>query len=306
MALGKLVQDNAVVLATFALVAASSLVFLFLTKRKKRPAALNPEANVRLTLAEKMEISHDTRRFRFSLPSPEHILGLPVGQHLSFSFTDSEGKLTMRQYTPTTSDDEVGYVDFVIKVYFKDTHPKFPAGGKMTQHLESLKIGDTIDVRGPKGKLTYLGRSRFSIKERPNDAAGRILNNIRHVGMIAGGSGITPMLQIINAVYKDKADRTELSLLFANQSEKDILLRETLDSVAANNGLRLWYTIDRTVEPDWRFSVGFINKDMLAERLPPPGPHTLILVCGPPAMWQFAVQPNLEALGYDPQMIHLF
>lgn len=25
------------------------------------------------------EISHDTRRFRFALPSPEHILGLPIG-----------------------------------------------------------------------------------------------------------------------------------------------------------------------------------------------------------------------------------
>lgn len=25
-------------------------------------------------------ISHDTRRFRFALPSPQHILGLPIGE----------------------------------------------------------------------------------------------------------------------------------------------------------------------------------------------------------------------------------
>ena len=46
----------------------------------------------------------------------------------------------------------------VLQVYFKNVHPKYPEGGKMSQYLESLKIGDTIDVRGPSGKLHYLGR----------------------------------------------------------------------------------------------------------------------------------------------------
>lgn len=35
--------------------------------------------------------------------------------------------------------------------------------------------------------------------------------------MIAGGTGITPMLQLVRQVLKDKSDKTELSLLFANQ-----------------------------------------------------------------------------------------
>ena len=35
--------------------------------------------------------------------------------------------------------------------------------------------------------------------------------------MIAGGTGITPMLQIIRQMLKDKKDKTEMSLLFANQ-----------------------------------------------------------------------------------------
>lgn len=39
----------------------------------------------------------------------------------------------------------------------------------------------------------------------------------KHVGMIAGGTGITPMLQLIRQVLKDKEDKTELCLLFANQ-----------------------------------------------------------------------------------------
>jgi cytochrome-b5 reductase len=35
-------------------------------------------------------------------------------------------------------------MDLVIKVYFANVHPRFPEGGKMSQHLESLSLGDTI------------------------------------------------------------------------------------------------------------------------------------------------------------------
>ena len=45
-----------------------------------------------------------------------------------------------------------------VQVYFKGVHPKFPDGGKMSQHLDSLTIGSMIEIRGPSGKLTYLGR----------------------------------------------------------------------------------------------------------------------------------------------------
>ncbi|MEQ2194221.1 hypothetical protein XENOCAPTIV_025589, partial [Xenoophorus captivus] len=51
---------------------------------------------------------------------------------------------------------------------------------------------------------------------------------------------------------------------------------------------------------DWEFSQGFINEDMLKEHLPPPGDDTLILMCGPPPMIQFACNPNLDKAGYSP------
>ena len=50
---------------------------------------------------------------------------------------------------------------FVGQVYFKDTHPKFPEGGKMTQYLEKMEIGDSIDVRGPSGLLVYNGKGEW-------------------------------------------------------------------------------------------------------------------------------------------------
>lgn len=42
-----------------------------------------------------------------------------------------------------------------FQIYFKNVHPKHPEGGKMTQYLENMKIGDTILIRGPTGRLFY-------------------------------------------------------------------------------------------------------------------------------------------------------
>ena len=45
-------------------------------------------------------------------------MGLPVGKHVFLCATVDE-KLCMRAYTPTSSVDEVGFFDLVVKVYFK-------------------------------------------------------------------------------------------------------------------------------------------------------------------------------------------
>ncbi|KAG9342314.1 hypothetical protein JZ751_016816 [Albula glossodonta] len=241
-------------------------------------------------------ISHDTRKFRFALPSPEHILGLPIGQHIYLS-AKVNGVLVVRPYTPVSSDDDKGFVDLVVKIYYKDVNPKFPEGGKMSQYLEGLRIGDTIDFRGPSGLLVYQGKGKFAIK--PDKKSEPVIKTAKHVGMIAGGTGITPMLQIINAVIKDPEDQTVCYLLFANQTEKDILLRPELEEILANHPSRfkLWYTVDRAPE-EWTYSQGFINEEMVRDHLPPPGDDTIILMCGPPPMIQFACNPNLDKLGH--------
>lgn len=46
----------------------------------------------------------------------------------------------------------------LFQIYYKNVHPKFPEGGKMSQYLESLRIGETIDFRGPSGLLIYEGK----------------------------------------------------------------------------------------------------------------------------------------------------
>ena len=75
-------------------------------------------------------------------------------------------------------------VNVSFQVYFKNVHPKFPDGGKMSQHLESLKIGETIDVRGPSGLIVYNGQGEFAIKA--DKKAEPAIRKFNKVSMIAG------------------------------------------------------------------------------------------------------------------------
>ena len=49
-----------------------------------------------------------------------------------FLYAKVGGETVMRAYTPTSSDDDLGHFDLVVKIYWANEHPKFPAGGKMS------------------------------------------------------------------------------------------------------------------------------------------------------------------------------
>merc|ERR1711962_624977 len=277
------------------LTAVAAKIFLD-QKKKKKVTLVEPNTKYALKLIEKENLSHDTRKFRFELPSSEHVLGLPTGQHIYLT-ARIDGQLIVRPYTPTSSDEDHGFMDLVVKVYFKNVHPKFPDGGKMSQYLEAMDIGDYIDVRGPNGLLQYSAPGTFGIKADKKSEPQ--IKQAKKIGMIAGGTGITPMLQLIRQVFKDHHDDSEMWLLFANQTEEDILLRSELEEVLSEQPTRfhLWYTLDRPAE-GWKYSKGFIDDAMIKGYLPPPGDDTVILMCGPPPMINHACIPNLDKLGY--------
>jgi hypothetical protein len=54
-------------------------------------------------------------RYRFGLPLPDDILGVPIGQHITVA-AEINGKTLSRSYTPTSSDDDPGHFDLVVKV----------------------------------------------------------------------------------------------------------------------------------------------------------------------------------------------
>jgi cytochrome-b5 reductase len=290
-----------------------SIVIFILFKNKSSNSEQNKRKNVTITLKDpdikysfplsyKETISHDTRRFRFELPSSKHVLGLPIGQHIYLT-ARINGELVKRPYTPTTSDDNQGYFDLVIKVY---------PNGKMTQYLDKLPVGHTIEVSGPSGNLIYKDNGLFDIRSRKPEPF--VTRHVRHLGLIAGGTGITPMYQILNEILKEQTSivpgqRVDIKiwLLFANQTEQDILLRDELEQFAATNSdrFKLWYTVDREGE-EWKYSKGFISDTMLKEHMPPPSDDVLICICGPPPMVKFACIPNLDKLGYTENMRYNF
>ncbi|XP_040113566.1 NADH-cytochrome b5 reductase 2 [Oryx dammah] len=300
----------------FAVTVIGITVLLFALKSKnvmksRHITLQNSDTKYPLPLIEKeslsllyQQISHNTRRFRFGLPSLDHALGLPVGNYVHL-LAKIDGVLVVRAYTPVSSDDDLGFVDLIIKIYFKNVHPNHPEGGKMTQYLENMKIGDTILFQGPSGCLFYHGSGKFVFK--PYKTSEPETKLVRHLGMIAGGTGITPMLQLIRCITRKPGDKTVMSLIFANQTEEDILMRNELEEVARTHPMQfnLWYTLDRP-PVDWKYSSGFITKDMIKEHLPPPGESTLILVCGPPPLIQTAAHPNLKKLGYTKDMIFTY
>nr|GMC68645.1 NADH-cytochrome B5 reductase-like protein [Ipomoea batatas] len=269
--------------------------------------ALNPNQWIEFKLEDRAPVSHNTHLFRFSF-DPSAKLGLdiasciitraPIGQQ------DAEGKpkFVIRPYTPISDPDAKGHFDLLIKVY-----PE----GKMSQHFASLKPGDKVEV---KGLVNY--RSELlslqpieKLKYRPNMK--------KHIGMIAGGSGITPMLQVIEAILKNPDDNTQISLLYANVSPDDILLKKKLDVLAATHpNLKIFYTVDSPTK-EWRGGSGFISKDMVVKGLPPPSDDTLIFVCGPPGMMnhvsgekdkreQGELSGVLKEVGYTENMVYKF
>ncbi|KXZ49738.1 hypothetical protein GPECTOR_20NIT1 [Gonium pectorale] len=254
---------------------------------------LAPRSKVKLPLVERIELNRNTRIFRFGLPSPQHRIGLPVGKHV-FVYATINGENVLRAYTPISGDEELGRLDMLIKVYYANEHPNFPDGGKMSQHFESLKVGDLVEFKGPLGHFVYDGRGAYTLN-------GKLHKTATHMSFVAGGTGITPCYAVIKAALRDPQDATQLSLLYANNSESDILLREELDELANNHPDRfhLWYTVSEPNSSDWKFSVGRVTQEMFREHLfTCDGEQSLALMCGPPGMLEHCCLPYLEAMGY--------
>ncbi|KEG10949.1 putative NADH-cytochrome b5 reductase [Trypanosoma grayi] len=275
--------------------------------------ALDPDKFKGFKLVEKFEVSPDAWIFRFALHTPTQRLGLPIGNHiyLRAAIQNPEGKSEVVQhaYTPISSDDDLGHVDYLIKVYHKNVHPKFPNGGRLSQHLYNLPIGSTVEMRGPVGKFEYLGNGNCTIGDGKGGAR-RI--HVDTFAMVAGGTGITPMMQLIRAIMKSPNDPTKVFLVFANNTESDILLRKELDECTKDPRVHVWYTIAENAPEGWRYSTGFVTEEMLRAHLPvlqpPEEKHgrVLAVACGPPVMLQMAVKPNLQKMGYADDDIFSF
>jgi len=246
-------------------------------------------------ILEVRNASADTKVIKCGLPSPNHVMGLPVTSYVMVSGAKSGDNSA---YTPITTDDQPGFFELLVKGY-----PE----GNVSKYLCSLKEGNFISVQGPVKKLPYTANMK------------------KKIGMIAGGSGITPMLQIIKEILKNPDDKTEVTLIFGNQTPQDILLREDLDQIAASSKgqVKIFYVVDENISNDPAIKhVGYLTADFCQGVLPAPADSTLVYVCGPPPMLKAVAGAKgfvqgrkfgqghigglLEQLGYSIDMVFKF
>ncbi|WVZ68441.1 hypothetical protein U9M48_017378 [Paspalum notatum var. saurae] len=258
-----------------AVVAVAAGGAFFLLRSSKPKGCLDPENFKKFKLVEKKQISHNVAKFKFTLPTPTSVLGLPIGQHISCRGQDATGEEVIKPYTPTTLDSDLGCFELVIKMY-----PQ----GRMSHHFREMKVGDYLSVKGPKGRFKYQ------------------VGQVRAFGMLAGGSGITPMFQVARAILENPNDNTKVHLIYANVTYEDILLKEELDDMAKTypDRFKIYYVLNQPPE-NWNGGVGFVSKEMIQSHCPAPAEDIQILRCGPPPMNK-AMAAHLDELNYTKEM----
>jgi len=266
-------------------------------------------------LVHKAVLSADTRLLRFALPASAPLLGLPIGKHVRVycknpnhgnarswnNHADAEcaRETIERNYSPTESG--VGFFSIVIKVYGRCE--RFPDGGKMSQWLDRLSIGDDVDVAGPFGLVEYVGHGVFKKGGRDVKATS--------LALLAGGTGITPLMPIVEAIHATAAASggvQRVSVVFANRTEADILFRARLDAIAAKDArFKVYHTLQTppaaaAAAAAWKGGVGYMDEAMMRAQLPPPAHDAVVLLCGPPSMIA-KCKPGLAALEYRKENI---
>ena len=134
------------------------------------------------------------------------------------------------------------------------------------------------------------------------------------VGLVAGGSGITPMLRLVRAVAAERraaaasgrAPPCALALVYANASLEEAPFRAELIALAESGDLHLALVVSRksagpSPMPSWPLTVGHVDSRVLAAGLPSPAKDVLLVLCGPSGLVHDTCVPALKQLGHDVQ-----
>lgn len=225
--------------------------------------ALSPGEFRAFKVSKVESVTHDTKRVVFDLPGPDYEMGLSVASCL-FAKAEINGEAVIRPYTPVNSNAEKGVLELVVKGY---------PTGKLSKHIVELQVGDSLEMKGPFVKFPYKA------------------NQYKQIGFIAGGSGLTPLLQVAKEILRNPEDETQIVLVYANTAERDIILREELDALAHIYPQFTVHYVLSHPSAEWKGHKGFVTKEIVQTLLPSPGADALVCVCGPP--------PMMEALSGD-------
>ncbi|KAL1868335.1 hypothetical protein Plec18167_008260 [Paecilomyces lecythidis] len=229
-------------------------------------------------------VNHDTKRLVFEFPDPDARSGLSLTSSL-LTFMRPEGRWlpVLRPYTPIS---DLGQLELMVKRY---------PNGKASGHIHSLQPGDS---------LTFVTALR-GYAWKPNE--------FRHVYLLAGGAGITPIYQLVRGILKNPDDRTTITLVVGVNREEDRLLKEELDGYAKRfpDRFSYFYTISHPEKQTREDRTGYINEELLRGVVKGPTGDSKVFVCGPPAMEDALVGSRkasgiLSQLGFSRDQVHRF
>ena len=164
-------------------------------------------------LEERIWISEDSFVVRFGLPDATKPLNLSTCACILAGHDDN-----VRPYTPISTNAMIGSFELLVKAY---------PDGALSQRLATMEVDEAMAFK----------HIKFNVKTQYPFSA-------KKVGMLAGGTGITPMLQALHAILGSPDDETEVSLVYGSKTSEGILARDTLHEWEA--------------EHFWRFKVSHV------------------------------------------------
>ena len=222
-------------------------------------------------ITELIPETHNTTTLVLAPETGERFRYLP-GQFMFLTPLDANFPPEEHPFTISSSPAQRGILTATIK-----------SVGDFTAHVAHWRNGEHFLVDGPHGKFSYL----------LNPPAERLV-------FVAGGVGITPMMSMMRFL-RDTRDPRPIRLIYANQTEADIIFRDELEEMQKEIDLRVIHVLSRP-SADWRGERGRISREFLG-RFMEKERGAACYVCGPPAMME-AVIADLKALQIAPDRIY--
>ena len=225
-----------------------------------------------LKISKIIDETLSVKAFRVELPKDANMDFHP-GQFFMVSFVDYAEIKTARAYSIASSPLNNKYLEIALNRV-----------GPFTTKLFSMKEGDLLKFKGPYGKFYF---------------SDEIENNIV---LIAGGTGITPLIGIIR-YCTDRNLSNRVKLVYSVKTPQDIIYREDLEKIKnRNSNFDYVATVTRADdEISWKGRKGRIDLNLLKENIEDASGSTYFL-CGSKEFVENIVS-MLQSLGAKKEQI---
>ncbi|KPA85957.1 putative mitochondrial NADH-dependent fumarate reductase-like protein [Leptomonas pyrrhocoris] len=227
-----------------------------------------------------------SRVLRFNLPGSAQTSGLAVGEFIGIR-GEWDGQQLIGYYSPINMPDDRGRISILAR----------GDKGNLQEWISSMRPGDSVEMKACGGLHIDLRPQQKQMLYRKSV--------VRKFALIAGGSGVAPMLQIIKAALsRPYVDNVEtIRLIYAAEDEYELTYRELLARYRKDNPdkFNVGFVLNNPPE-GWTEGVGYVDRGSLQRLMPPPSKDLLVAICGPPVM-QRSVVADLLALGYSSKLV---